>query len=203
MNVRYFHEIPDFIFLVSQTFLPWLSFAYPSLLENFSFVSWQHLLVYFRDIVFLSQIIGGKWRILLFLSRYYDRFSIWWMVSPFSIKTTHCARKWCSHKRPRMLCPGPGAGALLIPVGLAVFACSGTQRASEAQYVRTLLSRFGWAWIFLGWSGEHMSALAFMLFIETELPACSAHEGALVCLSPSCFWDRVSLHSPSCPGLTM
>lgn len=76
MNGRYFHEIPDFIFLVSQTFLPWLSFTYSSLLENFSLVSWQHLLVYFRNIVFLSQIIGGKWRILLFLSQCCDRFSI-------------------------------------------------------------------------------------------------------------------------------
>lgn len=35
MNVRYFHEIPDFILLVSQTFLLWLPFAYSSLRENF------------------------------------------------------------------------------------------------------------------------------------------------------------------------
>lgn len=36
--------------------------------KPFSFVSWQHLLVCFRNIVFLSQIVGGKRRILLFLS---------------------------------------------------------------------------------------------------------------------------------------
>lgn len=40
-NVRYFHEIPDFIFLDSQIFLLWLPLAYSSLPEN-SFVFWQH-----------------------------------------------------------------------------------------------------------------------------------------------------------------
>lgn len=67
MNVRYFHEIPDFIFLDSQTSLapiPMLIIFWGGGL--FSFVSWQHLLAYFRNIV-LSQITGGKQRILLFL----------------------------------------------------------------------------------------------------------------------------------------
>lgn len=59
MNVRYFHEIPDFIFLVSQTSLA--SIHILIIAGNlFSTVSWQHLPVYFRNTVFLSQIIGGK-----------------------------------------------------------------------------------------------------------------------------------------------
>lgn len=52
MNVRYFHEIPDFILLVSQTFLLWLPFAYSSLrgrggtsfcfLATFTRIVWKH-----------------------------------------------------------------------------------------------------------------------------------------------------------------
>lgn len=90
----------------------------------------------------------------------------------------HTARKWYSHKRPRMLCPGPGAGALLISVGLAVFACSGTQRASEAQYVRTLSQGLGGRGSFWGeagstyshWHSCFLQKLSFLPVVPMKVP---------------------------------
>lgn len=87
-----------------------------------------------------------------------------------------------------MLFPGLGAEGPACPVGLVVFAWSSTQRDSEAQYVRTPLSR-AWASVDLSREGTDgmMLALALVLFVETEIPVWTALEDALVDRSPSCF----------------
>lgn len=93
--------------------------------KTFSFLSWQHLLVYFRNIVFLSQIIGGKRRVLLCLS-IVTAFLSHGCSLHFLLEQHTVQKSGIVTKDPECCFQALELGVLLVPVGLVVLACRST-----------------------------------------------------------------------------
>lgn len=140
MKFRYFHEIPDFIFLDPQTFF----LAYSWLPENSFLLFLGDIYLHILETLFSDHrywVASGEF--CCFSFTYCDYFSIFWRLCPFFMKTSYCTKGDTVAKHADCC-----SQALLVPASPVVSACGSKHSNSEASDVRILRSRAcGWLWI--------------------------------------------------------